>query len=67
MIVISWSSDERGMIGGVVMNAMQTYVETGKKTYVICHCGAPTKKQNFSIKRKKMTLNTGVLFMQQWV
>lgn len=38
----------------VVMNAMQTYVETGKKTYVICHCGAPTKKQNFSIKRKKI-------------
>ena len=38
----------------VVMNAMQTYVETGKKTYVICHCGAPTAKQNFSIKRKKI-------------
>ena len=38
----------------VVMNAMQTFAETGKKTYVICHCGAPTKKQNFSIKRKKI-------------
>ena len=40
----------------VVMNAMQTYAETGKKTYVICHCGAPTKKQNFSIKRKNIVL-----------
>ena len=38
----------------VVMNAMQTYVETGKKTYVICHCGAPTKAANFSNKRKKI-------------
>ena len=38
----------------VVMNAMQTYVETGKKTYVICHCGAPTKAANFSDKRKKI-------------
>ncbi len=38
----------------VVMNAMQTYVETGKKTYVLVHCGAPTSKQNFSIKRKKV-------------
>ncbi len=40
----------------VVMNAMQTFAETGKKTYVICHCGAPTKKQNFSIKRKNIVL-----------
>ena len=38
----------------VVMNAMQTYAETGKKTYVICHCGAPTKAANFSIKRRKI-------------
>tara|TARA_S200000501_G_C20774010_1_gene721842 strand:+ start:191 stop:1246 length:1056 start_codon:yes stop_codon:yes gene_type:complete len=38
----------------VVMNAMQTYAETGKKTYVICHCGAPTKAANFSDKRKKI-------------
>ena len=38
----------------VVMNAMQTYVQTGKKTYVICHCGAPTKAANFSDKRKKI-------------
>ena len=38
----------------VVMNAMQTYVESGKKTYVICHCGAPTKASNFSDKRKKI-------------
>ena len=40
----------------VVMNAMQTFAETGKKTYVICHCGAPTKKQNFTIKRKNIVL-----------
>tara|TARA_Y100001972_G_scaffold35480_1_gene43841 strand:+ start:223 stop:1278 length:1056 start_codon:yes stop_codon:yes gene_type:complete len=40
----------------VVMNAMQTFAETGKKTYVICHCGAPTKKQNFSTKRKNIVL-----------
>ncbi len=38
----------------VVMHAMQTYVESGKKTYVICHCGAPTKASNFSDKRKKI-------------
>ena len=40
----------------VVMNAMQTFAETGKKTYVVCHCGAPTKKQNFSTKRKNIVL-----------
>ena len=38
----------------VVMNAMKTYNETGKKTYVICHCGAPTKKQGFDKKRKNI-------------
>ena len=37
-----------------VINAIITYANTGKKTYVICHCGAPTKKQTFSIKRKKI-------------
>ena len=37
----------------VVMNAILNYASTGKKTYVILHCGAPTKKQTFSIKRKK--------------
>ena len=40
----------------VVMIAMQRFAETGKKTYVICHCGAPTKKQNFTIKRKNIVL-----------
>ena len=37
----------------VVMNAILTYAATGKKTYVLLHCGAPTKKQTFSIKREK--------------
>ena len=38
------------------MNDMKKFAETGKKTYVICHCGAPTKKQNFTIKRKNIVL-----------
>jgi len=38
----------------VVINAIITYAATGKKTYVIFHCGAPTKKQTFSIKREKV-------------
>ena len=37
----------------IVMNAILTYNATGKKTYVLLHCGAPTKKQTFSIKREK--------------
>ena len=36
-----------------VMNAILTYAATGKKTYVLFHCGAPTKKQTFSVKREK--------------
>ena len=55
--------DERDMYGvqmkegyqwRAVINAIITYANTGKKTYVICHCGAPTKKQTFSIKRKRI-------------
>lgn len=38
----------------VVMNAIKKYVETGKKTYVIFHCGAPTKKATLTKKRKQV-------------
>jgi len=37
-----------------VMNAYQTYKETGKFTSVIFHCGAPTKKATFDKKRKQV-------------
>lgn len=37
-----------------VMNAYQTYKETGKFTEVIFHCGAPTKNATFDKKRKQV-------------
>ena len=37
-----------------VINAILKYNETGKKTYILFHCGAPTKKANFTIKRKQV-------------
>ena len=37
-----------------VINAILKYNETGKKTYIIFHCGAPTKKANFAVKRKQV-------------
>ena len=55
--------NERNMYGYVmkegyhwraVINAILRYNETGKKTYIIFHCGAPTKKANFTIKRKQV-------------
>ena len=36
-----------------VINAIVTFASTGKKTYVLLHCGAPTKKQTLPVKRKK--------------
>ncbi len=41
----------------VVLNAINKYVETGKKTYVIYHCGAPTKTATLTQKRKKVIEN----------
>jgi len=38
----------------VVLNAIKKYVSTGKKTYVIYHCGAPTQKATLTEKRKKV-------------
>jgi hypothetical protein len=37
-----------------VLNAIKKYVETGKKTYVIYHCGAPSKTATLIQKRKKV-------------
>ena len=37
-----------------VLNAIKKYVETGKKTYVIYHCGAPTKSATLTQKRKRV-------------
>lgn len=53
--------DKRDMFGVVmkeayqyraVLNAIDRYVETGKKTYVIYHCGAPTKTATLQKKRE---------------
>ena len=37
-----------------VLKAYQTYQETGKKTGVIFHCGAPTAKATLNKKRDKV-------------
>ena len=39
-----------------VLNAVSKYVQTGKKTYVIYHCGAPTKKSGFLEKRNQVIM-----------
>ena len=38
----------------LVINAFKTYKETGKKTGVIFHCGAPSKKADFITKRRQV-------------
>lgn len=55
--------EERDMFGMImkegyqyraVLRAISKYADTGKKSYVMFHCGAPTKKAPLSVKRRKV-------------
>jgi len=56
-----------------VLNAVDRYVETGKKTYVIYHCGAPTKTATLKTKREgviaefdRIKNNLQTLGLKEW-
>lgn len=38
-----------------VLNAIDNYIKTGKYTYVLSHCGAPTKKATLDAKRYQIS------------
>jgi hypothetical protein len=40
-----------------IWNAIKNYTDTGYRTYVIYHCGAPTKKSSLNQKRKQVIEN----------
>lgn len=39
----------------VVLNAAETFAKTGKKTYVVMHCNAPTEKRTLELKRRQIS------------
>ena len=62
--VVNGELDETRNMYGVLMkegyqyrtmwNAVKTYTDTGRKTYVIFHCGAPTKNSSLYDKRRQV-------------
>lgn len=56
-----------------IINAIKTYTDTGRKTYVIFHCGAPTKNSSLYDKRRQviegfedMRRRFAQMGMQEW-
>jgi len=47
---------KEGYQNRTVVEAVKRYKETGKKTYIIGHCGGPTDKQTFKVKRKQFVI-----------
>jgi len=47
---------KEGYQNRTAVEAVKRYKETGKKTYIIGHCGGPTPKHSFKVKRKQFVM-----------